>query len=362
MSKHVLILAGGTGGHVFPALAVAEQLREQGYQVSWAGTEERLEARVVPAAGFAFYSMPQQGLRGRGIAGWLAAPWRISGSVAQARQLMKKLQPDLVVGFGGYTAGPGGIAAWLSKVPLLIHEQNAAPGMTNKLLSRFAQRTLLGFKAAADKLKQGIWVGNPVRQDICDLIEAPQKPVNDTLQLLIIGGSLGAEVLNQNVPVALQKWTDPELRITHQVGKGREQETVQRYQQAGPGVKVEVVEFIEDMAAAYQQADLVLCRAGALTVAELACAGVASILVPYPYAVDDHQTRNAEVLVSAQAAILLPQSQLNASSLFSVLQELAIDPERLQHMGEQAKTVASSESTQKIVQHCQELMKERAVS
>lgn len=362
MSKHILILAGGTGGHVFPALAVAEQLREQGYQVSWAGTAERLEARVVPAAGFDFHSMQQQGLRGRGITGWLVAPWRLSRSVIQARELIKKLQPDLVVGFGGYTAGPGGIAAWLSKIPLLIHEQNAAPGMTNKLLAHFAQRTLLGFKAAAESLKKGIWVGNPVREDICELVQAPQKPASEALHLLIIGGSLGAEVLNQNVPAALQKWNDRELQVTHQVGKGRVQETVQRYQQAGPGVKVDVVEFIEDMAAAYKQADLVLCRAGALTVAELSCAGVASILVPYPHAVDDHQTRNAEVLVSAQAAILLPQPELNASSLFAVLRELAADPARLQQMAEQAKTVASSESTQKIVQHCQELMKERAVS
>lgn len=361
MSKHVLILAGGTGGHVFPALAVAQALADAGYRISWSGTMDRLEARVVPAAGIDFYPLQQQGLRGRGAAGWLQAPWRLTKAVAAARALIKKLNPDLVLGFGGYTAGPGGVAARLCGIPLAIHEQNAAPGMTNKLLARIAQRVLVGFESVQETWPKAYWVGNPVRQDIVALAQRDPAPAGTT-RVLVVGGSLGAQVLNETVPAALARWRDGELQVTHQVGKGRCEETLVRYQQAAPGVEVEVTEFIDNMADAYARHDVVICRAGALTIAELACAGVASILVPYPHAVDDHQTRNAEVLVMQKAAVLVSQKRLTAEHLVAVLEEMTAVPERLQEMGENARKVAVQSSTQHIVRHCQELLNEQVVS
>ncbi|MGX5913189.1 undecaprenyldiphospho-muramoylpentapeptide beta-N-acetylglucosaminyltransferase [Aliidiomarina sp. Khilg15.8] len=361
MSKHVLILAGGTGGHVFPALAVAQGLAEAGYKISWSGTMDRLEARVVPAAGFDFYPLEQQGLRGRGAAGWLQAPWRLSKAVAAARTLIKRLNPDLVLGFGGYTAGPGGVAARLCRIPLMIHEQNAAPGMTNKLLARIAQRVLVGFESVQEYWPKAHWVGNPVRQDIVALSNHAQ-PQAGTTRVLVVGGSLGAQILNETVPAALAKWRDGALSVTHQVGKGRREETLARYQQAAPGVQAEVTEFIENMAEAYAHHDIVICRAGALTIAELACAGIASILVPYPYAVDDHQTRNAEVLVMQQAAVLVPQQRFTAEHLVAVLEEMTAVPKKLQEMGDNARKVAVQSSTQHIVRHCQELLNEQVVS
>jgi UDP-N-acetylglucosamine--N-acetylmuramyl-(pentapeptide) pyrophosphoryl-undecaprenol N-acetylglucosamine transferase len=233
--------------------------------------------------------------------------------------------------------------------------------MTNKLLARIAQRVLVGFESVQEHWPDAYWVGNPVRQDIVALGERQRLPGANT-RVLVVGGSLGAQVLNEIVPAALAKWRDGGLSVTHQVGKGRCDATLSRYQQAAPGVQVEVTEFIEDMAEAYAAHDVVICRAGALTVAELACAGMASILVPYPYAVDDHQTRNAEVLVMQQAAVLVPQKRFTADHLLAVLEEITAVPERLQEMGENARKVAVQSSTKHIVRHCQELLNEQVVS
>ncbi|MCC5878639.1 MAG: undecaprenyldiphospho-muramoylpentapeptide beta-N-acetylglucosaminyltransferase [Idiomarina sp.] len=358
--KHVMIFAGGTGGHVYPALAVAKMLRDNGYSVSWVGTAQRIEGRVVPAAGFEFHCMEQQGLRGNGLKRYLKAPFALLRSVWQARRLIKDSNADLVLGFGGYTAGPGGVAAKLAGVPLLIHEQNAAAGLTNKLLARIADRTLLGFAAAKDSLSKGEWVGNPVRAEIFSASEDVERGCAP-LRILVIGGSLGAQVLNEQVPAAMQKWRGEAVGITHQVGQGRRDETLQRYQQSAPGVTVEVHEFIEDMAKAYAEHDVVICRAGALTVAEIAAAGIPSVLVPYPHAVDDHQTRNAEVLVMKKAAMLIAQPRLTPDHLVATLEELCAVTDHLQDMGARAKELAQPEATQKIVRHCQQLMNEQGV-
>ena len=360
MSAHVVIFAGGTGGHVFPALAVAERLRQLGYQISWVGTAERIEARVVPAAGFTLHCMAQQGLRGKGVISYLKAPFKLMGSMLQARKLIKRLNADLVLGFGGYTAGPGGVAAKLAGVPLIIHEQNAVPGLTNRILAKLADHTLIGFSAAQDTLPKAHWVGNPVRDDV---LQANQNVVRGQLpfRVLVIGGSLGAQVLNEMVPAALQKWTNGDIKVTHQCGQGRKHETLNRYAQCSSQVRVNVYEFIEDMPKAYAHHDLIICRAGALTVAEIATAGIASVLVPYPHAVDDHQTRNAEVLVMQHAGILIPQPKLTADHLLSTLQELNAVPEKIQQMGAQARKVALPDATDKIVAYCQPYLSKQSV-
>lgn len=360
MSKHVVIFAGGTGGHVFPALAVARQLRDAGYQISWVGTEQKIEARVVPAAGFEFHAMPQQGLRGRGVVGYLKAPFVLSRAVWQAARLLKRLHADLVLGFGGYTAGPGGLAAKLIGVPLLIHEQNAVPGLTNKLLAKIANRSLLGFEIARKTLPSAEWVGNPVREEVFTLNRSVER-AHQAIRILVVGGSLGARVLNERVPQTLSHWRGDAIRVTHQAGQGNRDQTLQAYQQCPPTVEVDVLEFIEDMAAAYASHDLIVCRSGALTVAEVAAAGIASVLVPFPHAVDDHQTRNAEVLVMQHAAVLMPQTKMTAEHLLATLEELTAVPDKLRQMGENARKVAQPEATSLIVRHCQQLMKEQVV-
>lgn len=358
-TKRIVIFAGGTGGHVFPALAVAETLRAAGHHVSWVGTAERIEARLVPAAGFEFHCMAQQGLRGNGLLGYVKAPFSLLAAVFKARRLIRQQQADLVLGFGGYTAGPGGVAARLSGVPLLIHEQNAAPGLTNKLLAKIAQRTLLGFAAAKDVLSGAQWVGNPVREQVFSANQDAKRG-EQPMRVLVVGGSLGAQVLNEQVPTALAKWPHSDIKVTHQVGKGRAQETLARYAQCPSSVRVSVHEFIDDMAKAYAHHDLIICRAGALTVAEVAAAGIASILVPYPHAVDDHQTRNAEVLVMAHAGVLIPQPKLTAEHLLTTLEELYAVPDKIREMGAKARSVSQPEATAKIVAHCYQLMNKKA--
>lgn len=354
MSK-VLIAAGGTGGHVFPALAVAAVLRAQGHDVLWLGTRDRMEADVVPAAGYRFIGMQQQALRGRNLLTLLAAPVRLTRSVWQARKLLKAEHVDLVIGFGGYTAGPAGVAARLLGIPLVIHEQNAKPGLTNRWLHKIASKTLLGFAQAESELPGAIPVGNPVRAEIQTLAEQP-KGEHAGLHVLVVGGSLGAAHLNQTVPAALADWSEAALMIRHQVGKGREAEVEQAYASCPPTVQVEVSEFIQDMAAAYAWADVVIARAGALTVAELACAGVPSILVPYPHAVDDHQALNAQVLVAAGAAVMIRQHDFSATRISAELKLLCNQEDRLKGMASAARNSAQLQATESIVAICSEYL------
>ncbi len=341
MRGNILIMAAGTGGHVFPALACAEEFTARGYQVHWLGAGRGMENELVPAAGYALHTLNITGLRGKGIASLLTAPFKLLAALWQTKRLINELKPVCVLGMGGYVTGPGGLAAKLSSVPLIIHEQNAVAGTANSALAHFATR------------KNCITTGNPVRAALFLATareDFAQRPVN----LLVLGGSLGAEPLNKLVPAALAK-IPHELRpvINHQSGRNNDEVTRERYLSAA--VQAEVVPFISDMASAYAWADLVICRAGALTVSELAAAGLASFLIPLPHAIDDHQTRNAEFLAKQGAAVLLPQHATDADRLAAQLTEVLMNKKRIKTMGEQARVLAQPDATQRVVAACLEV-------
>lgn len=353
MTAVVLIMAGGTGGHVFPGLAVARGFKELGYEVQWLGASEGIENRLVPQAGIPLHVLAISGLRGKGIKSLLTMPWKLMVTVLTARRLMKQVDPVVALGFGGYASAPGAIAARLSGVPLIIHEQNAIPGLTNRLLSHLATRVLEGFAGAF--AGRGIATGNPVRQEITTLPEPEQRYFSRTgpLNILILGGSQGALALNRILPGVLMKVFSPdELLVRHQTGAGRQQEAADAWQ--GLNVQVQLEEFIADMAQAYGWADLIICRAGASTVAEVAAVGVAALFIPLPTAVDDHQTANARWLVAQQAALLLPQSELNAKQLSGLLESWR-EREKLQFLAINAKKAALIDSVDVVIRHCQEV-------
>ncbi len=342
MSRIALIMAGGTGGHVFPALAVADALAAEGWQIHWLGTRGRLEEQVVPRAGYPIHYLPVQGLRGHGWQRRLLAPIALLRSLWRGWRLMRELRPAVALGMGGYASGPGGVAAWLARVPLVVHEQNAAAGLTNRLLAPLARRVLAAF-VDTQGLKAKV-VGNPLRVAFIDAAQPAPTP----WQLLVVGGSLGARFLNQTLPDAIAASRHP-WRVVHQCGQADVAAVCQRYAAAGMAARAEVQPFIEDMACAYAASQLVICRAGALTVSELAAIGVASILVPLPNAVDDHQTRNAQVLVQAGAALLAPQATTAAANFTAWLDELGDDPARLAAMAAAARQVARPTATTDVV-------------
>ncbi len=340
----VLLMAGGTGGHVFPALACAAAMRAQGIPVHWLGTQKGLEAQVVPNAGIDISYIPVGGVRGKGLFTKLLAPFKILLAIYQAGWILARIQPRVVLGMGGFASGPGGIAAWLLGVPLVIHEQNAVAGLTNKILARFAQCRLAAFPNAFPAKYSALHTGNPLRYDILTLSPPSPRPIHHPFRLLVIGGSLGAQALNTNVPQAVQKMKNA-VQLWHQTG---------RNSTATPreGHDDRVEPFIEQMAAAYCWADLIVCRAGAMTVSELAQTGVPSILIPFPHAVDDHQTANAQFLVDEQAAILLPQTELSAEKLAVMIDELIDNPKRLQTMADAALRCAKPNAVLEVVNQC----------
>jgi UDP-N-acetylglucosamine--N-acetylmuramyl-(pentapeptide) pyrophosphoryl-undecaprenol N-acetylglucosamine transferase len=345
--RPILIMAGGTGGHVFPALAVAEQLRAMGWPVHWLGAQAGLEARVVPPTGIPVHWIRVKGLRGKGLLRKLTAPAMLLWALLQAARVLIKLQPAAVLGMGGFTTGPGGLMAWLLRRPLLIHEQNSVAGLTNRLLAPLAGRVLEAFPGS---LKRAQLTGNPVRSSITGRAFNPTEYQGRKPRLLVVGGSLGAKVLNDLVPLALAGISAPQRpEVWHQTGLKLIDTAREAYRAAGIEVRLDA--FIDDMAAAYQWADLVLCRAGALTIAELAAVGVASILVPYPYAVDDHQTSNARYLVDAGAAVLLPQSELDIKRLRQELQLLQ-QPQQLVVMAQRAHEKAMPDAARQVAMHC----------
>jgi len=317
LQKPILVMAGGTGGHVFPALAVAEYLRQQGENIIWLGTRSGIEARVVPAAGFAIEWLTVQGLRGKGVTTLIMAPFRLLRACWQALRLLRRIRPKAVLGMGGFVSGPGGLMAWLLRIPLFLHEQNSIVGLTNRLLSRFASRNYTAFPEAASSLVRSECIGNPVRASLVS-VEPPdtrlQSRIEAPLRLLVIGGSLGAATLNSILPQAVA-CLDREQRpqIKHQCGEKHLPVCQQSYREAG--VDAEVVSFIDDMQQAYAWADLIVCRAGALTISELTAVGLASVLIPFPYAVDNHQYHNARFLEQSQAAQILPETELSAENL-----------------------------------------------
>lgn len=357
MTKRCLIMAGGTGGHVFPGLAVADALSAKGWDIQWLGTRERMEAQQVPKAGYDIHFIPVSGLRGKGLLGKVKGTLALLRSIGKARTLIKELKPDVVIGMGGYASGPGGIAAWLSGVPLLVHEQNATAGMTNRLLGRLAKRVMLGFEDAAPQFTLHpdhiMVVGNPVRSEV--LAISPKQTMTPPLNMLVIGGSLGARPLNLIVPDVCRNLKD--VHIWHQCGKDNKASVEAAY--ADGCVEVEVDEFIDDMAAAYRWADFVVCRAGALTVAEVSSAGRAAIFVPLPHAVDDHQTNNALSLVNKKAALLIAQSTLT-DNLGQAVRQWIQDPDACLKMGQLAKQAAPRDATEQVVTQCEALAGEGA--
>jgi UDP-N-acetylglucosamine--N-acetylmuramyl-(pentapeptide) pyrophosphoryl-undecaprenol N-acetylglucosamine transferase len=353
MTKRLLVMAGGTGGHVFPGLAVAFELVAQNWQIHWLGTSGRMEAQIVPQAGYPISFIDVVGVRKNGIATLLLAPFKIIKATIQAHQVIKQFKPDVVIGMGGFASGPGGVATWLNRLPLILHEQNAVPGLTNKLLSRLAKKVLTGFdktfpEQSLNQTSKYVWVGNPVRSEFAALPE--RNTIDLPLNLLVVGGSLGAQVLNETVPLALVNIK--QINVHHQTGAGHLDKVHGAYTQQGIAAdSYKITEFIDDIPAAYAWADLVICRAGALTVAEVAAAGVPAIFVPLPYAVDDHQTKNAQILVDLQAADLLPQGELSVEQLCSLLQKYVQSPDTLLEMGKRAKTVARFDAAKEVA-HC----------
>jgi UDP-N-acetylglucosamine--N-acetylmuramyl-(pentapeptide) pyrophosphoryl-undecaprenol N-acetylglucosamine transferase len=337
----VLVMAGGTGGHVFPALAVADALRGRGIEVIWIGTRLGIEARVVPAAGIELECIAIGGLRGKTLSTRLAAPLHIFLAVLQALRIVLRVRPAVVLGMGGYAAGPGGVAAWLARRPLVIHEQNAIAGTTNRMLARLARRVLAAFPGAFPASVHAEVVGNPVRAAIAALPGPDVRLANreGPVRLLVLGGSQGALALNEAVPEALARLPEPQRpRVRHQAGHNTLE--IARAAYARVGVAAEVTEFIDDMAEAYGWADLAICRAGALTVSELAAAGLPSVLVPFPAAVDDHQTLNGGYLVAAGGAVLVPEKQLAPERLARVLAGLLGDRGRRLDMARRARGAA----------------------
>ncbi len=350
----ILILAGGTGGHVFPALAVAERLRADGVAVVWMGTRRGMESRVVPKAGIEMLWIRIAGLRGKGPLARLTAPLMLAWALVQALAALARVRPCAVLGMGGYTAGPGGVAAWLLRRPLLIHEQNAIPGLTNRLLARLATRVLESFAGSFPARYRAEHTGNPVRATIV-AVAAPEDRFagrSGPPRLLVLGGSLGAQAFNETVPAVLERLPlQRRPRVWHQAGQRTLAVARAAYGRARLA-EVRVDAFIEDMAQAYAWADLVLCRAGAMTVSELAVAGVASILVPYPHAVDDHQTHNARYLVERRAALLIPPAQFGVERLAGCLEELLWDRARLLEMARAARGAGRPEAAEAVAEHC----------
>lgn len=352
MTKTILVMAGGTGGHIFPALAVAEVMRERGWRVVWLGHPDGMEARRVPPLGFEMVWLKFDALRGKGLGRKLLLPFNLLKGFWQARKLVRQVRPNVVLGMGGYISFPGGMMAAAAGCPLVLHEQNSVAGLANRVLARVADRILTGFP---DVFPRGTWIGNPVRPEIARLAPPAERLAGRSgpLHVLVIGGSLGAQVLNEVVPQGMALLGEDELpQIVHQAGERHLEALKANY--AAAGVHAHCVAFIDDMAGAYEWADLVICRAGALTIAELAAAGVASILVPYPHAVDDHQTGNARFLVHVGGAFLLPQEQLTPDAVALIRN---YDRSQLLEMAEKARSLAKPEAHCGVADVCGEIAK-----
>lgn len=354
MNRTLLIMAGGTGGHIFPGLAVADVLRDRGWQIVWLGARGGMEERLVPARGYAATWIRFGGVRGKGWLRKLVLPAALLVAFWQSAVAIFRLRPDVVLGMGGYAAFPGGMMASLLGKPLVIHEQNAVPGLANRVLAGVADRVLSAFPDAFEGRVDVIWSGNPVRAEIVNLAppEARFAGRSGPLRVLIIGGSLGAKALNETVPRALGLLAQADRPlVTHQAGSAHADAVVQNYRQAG--VQAEVLAFVDDMAACYGGADLIICRAGATTVTELAVAGIGSVLVPFPQAVDDHQTRNARYLADRGAALLMPQPELTPQSLAELLRGMT--RAKLLEMARAARGVGKPDAAQKVADICMEL-------
>ncbi len=346
MDKRIMIMAGGTGGHVFPALAVAENLRAQGWTVSWLGTEKGLENRVVPAHNIEIDYLSVAGLRGKGFFTKLKSMFLVFKACLQARNYLRTRKPNVVLGMGGFVAGPGGLMAKVLGIPLVIHEQNRVVGTTNRLLARMANQALEAFPNSFPAKQKAICTGNPLRKDFLLL---PEKMFWDKavrpLHILVVGGSQGAQILNETVPQAIAELEN--IQVKHQTGEAMFDIVNSAYQHLN--VSAEVLKFIEDMPAAYQWADLLICRSGAMTVSEVAAAGLPAIFVPLPNAIDDHQTANARYLTDENAGIMMLQKELTAQQLASAIKQ---NLNELNGMGKAAKNKARLDATEMVCACC----------
>ncbi len=354
MDANVLIMAGGTGGHVFPALACAREFQSRGYKVHWLGTPRGIENELVPQAGLTLHLINVTGLRGKGRLSLLKAPLMLLKALMQARKVVRELKPVCVVGFGGYVTGPGGLAAKLAGVPLIIHEQNAVAGTANRSLASFASRVCEAFPDTFAASKKRRTTGNPVRVEL--FLETPRQALaGRKARLLVLGGSLGAEPLNKLLPEALaQLPVDIRPEIFHQAGKNHDEITAERYRNVG--VEAQVAPFIQNMAQAFSWADLVVCRAGALTISELAAAGLPSLQIPLPHAIDDHQSRNADYLAREGAAFVMPQATTGVAEMAARLKEVLMQPEQLNSMARTARRLAKPDATNTVVDVCVEVV------
>jgi len=362
--KNILIMAGGTGGHVFPALATAKALKKAGYHIHWLGAGRGIETKLVPDAGFELWQIPITGLRGKGLFSWFMAPFKILKAVMASIHIIRKVNPVMVIGMGGYVTGPGGLAAWLLKKPLVIHEQNAVAGLTNRLLLPVAKRVLQAFPDTFRSNDKVIYTGNPVRDEMSHL-KLPTdrfKKIDRSIHLLILGGSLGAKAINECIPRSLHLLpSHNDLQVWHQTGELHFEATKNIYQEDSLEV-YRLEPFIHDMASALDWADFVICRAGALTVSEISAAGIGSLLVPYPHAVDDHQTKNGAHLVKKGAAMMIQQKDLSPERLASQLHSVLGDPQKLLAMGIASRALAKLDATDRVVEECLSIINPEMVS
>ncbi len=350
--RRIVIMAGGTGGHVFPALAVAQELIGRGWQVSWLGTHKGLESRVIPEQGIEIDWLSVAGVRGKGWLSKITAVLLLLKACIQALNILRQRKPDVVLGMGGFVAGPGGLMAKLLGIPLIIHEQNRVPGTTNRLLACMANQVLEAFPDSFNKKLNAKFTGNPLRKQFEIFPNPPfSKGGSGVINILVVGGSQGAKILNEVVPEALAALSSNSagntVQIRHQTGKAMQQQVESRYQALG--VHAEINAFIEDMVSAYQWADLVICRSGAMTVSEVAAAGVPAIFIPLPSAIDDHQTANARYLTDAGAGLLLMQKDLNATTL---LEQITKVIKQLDEMSKTAKKYARLDATEIVAGVC----------
>lgn len=351
MPKTILIAAGGTGGHVFPGLAIADEFEKRGYDVQWLGTKVGLESRLVPIHRIKLNFFSVKGIRGRGVVALLLAPFRVLGSVLEAIGHLRRIKPVLVIGMGGFVAGPVGFAAYLLRCPLAIHEQNAIAGTTNKMLSKIANINMSAFPVDIKRVEE---VGNPIRASL-EGISKNYDVEKDTLNVLIVGGSRGARALNLHTANAIkQAGVVSKVVVLHQCGGQREQETIDAYKESD--ISVEIKPFIDDMDEAMRWADIMICRAGALTVSEIATVGMPSILIPYPYAIGDHQTQNAKFLVDLGAAELVQETEFEQGELSAAIRRTVNDFPKLKVMSVAAKSAARPKAAEKFVERCEELL------
>ncbi len=349
MSKTLMVMAGGTGGHVYPAMAVADALMDKGWNVTWLCTEGGMENRLLANKPYDKAMITMKGVRGKGLTGWLKLPVRLLLALKQAYSGIQRSKPNLILGMGGFAAFPGGIMAKVMRIPLVIHEQNSVAGLTNKVLSRLANRTLAAFPAAFGA--RATLVGNPVREAIVNVAKPAMRfdGREGALRVLVVGGSLGAKALNTILPAAFSAIDREALEVMHQAGEKHIADLEAAY--AAAKIKVKTVAFIQDMAAAYDWADLVICRSGALTVAELSAAGVASVLVPFPFAVDDHQTSNGQYLVDHDAAVMIQQRDLTVDWVITLIKNMNRDKCLL--MAERALALGKPQATQTVASICE---------